>query len=737
MRKVRYQALGPLLSGEGSRAFLGLEISEDNRARPIVLVWAPSDAAGDPDIRSRLTKETARAAALQHPNIMRVFGLAAVDDGLARIVEFADGETLRKVLDRTGTLPPKFAAFVAAEAAAGVHFAHLTGNADGTPLVHGDIRPETIIVSFNGYAKVSGYGALTVAPKEATGNRVKGRRAHCAPEQILGGREAAIRETDIYLLGILLYECLTGMIPFGEEADFEKAVVTQPLRLVNYDAIPPQLVDVIGRATAKKASDRFPTALTFREALEHAAGGLPTHEEFAAYLKDFFPETDPDRAARRRVIDAGIADLARKQWARAGGQQPPLGGEALGGEPLGAAPQASSVYLDAIPGSAAKPRPPAGGAALGEPLGAAPASSVYLDAIPASTARPKAAPPPPPPQASPPPPPLAPPPERQSAKPRELMPVPGSAREILPGKPLPRPPLEAPLPATDEHDSPRPSARRIGLFAVLVGASLVFGLGGVYWGVSQSRVSRTPPKKVSVSLVEEMAEAKPSPVAATPTPVPTAPATATPPAPAPPAATGSAPPAATAPAPAPSAQPPAAVPAVAAAPAPAPKPPPIEYPKTPVVVSAARPPEPPPAPPPPKPLEPPSLELTVTPPVDVTIDGKAIGRSPVTVLLAPGKHKVSMVEGSKGISMVRTIAVGESGKVRQNIVVGKGTVVVSAPVGAVIFIDGKQVGAAPVPEIPVYEGSHRIMVTMGKAKWQQPFSLRAGENMSFDVQTTN
>src|SRR3954465_7430607 len=106
MSSVRYQALGPLMSGEGSRAFLGLMLPEGGAAQPIVLIWVPTEVASDPEQQGLLAKETLRAAILDHPNIIRVFGLASLAEGLARIVEFADGETLRKVLDTVGRLPP-------------------------------------------------------------------------------------------------------------------------------------------------------------------------------------------------------------------------------------------------------------------------------------------------------------------------------------------------------------------------------------------------------------------------------------------------------------------------------------------------------------------------------------------------------------------------------------------------------------------------------------------------------
>ncbi|HVE87999.1 MAG TPA: serine/threonine-protein kinase, partial [Myxococcales bacterium] len=312
--KVRYQAIAPLLAGEGSRAFLGLEINEAQKARPVVLIWAPEESAADEALKERLLHETQRASALLHPNIIRVYGLAAMEEGLARIVEFADGESLRRILDVTKTLPPDYAALIAAESASGVHFAHLTVGDDGSPWVHGDIRPETVMVTFNGGVKVTGYGALAMAPKELYGKRVIGRRVHSAPEQVLAGRGVATVETDVYLLGVLLYETLTGQVPFVGEKDFDQAVVSQPLPHANYEHIPLGLVEVIQKATAKKTQDRYPTALAFRQAVEEAMGILPSIDELGKYIRTHFPEGEQTRTARRHAVDAAIAEFARAQW---------------------------------------------------------------------------------------------------------------------------------------------------------------------------------------------------------------------------------------------------------------------------------------------------------------------------------------------------------------------------------------------------------------------------------------
>src|SRR4051812_13096578 len=96
---VRYQPLGPVLAGEGSRAFLGLEISAEGVARPVVLVWLPDEALGKPKLIEQIRRETEHAATLDHPNILRVRGFASVDEGHARVTEFADGESLRRLLE--------------------------------------------------------------------------------------------------------------------------------------------------------------------------------------------------------------------------------------------------------------------------------------------------------------------------------------------------------------------------------------------------------------------------------------------------------------------------------------------------------------------------------------------------------------------------------------------------------------------------------------------------------------
>jgi hypothetical protein len=317
MSAYRYQSLGPLLAGEGSRAYLGLAISDDQRARPVVIIWVPESAKDDAELMAKIRRETEHAAKLDHPNIVTVLGFATLPEGSARVVEFADGESLRRIIDTAGKLPPRIAAKIVADACTGTHYAHIAGNDDGSSLVHGDLRPETVLISFTGVTKVTGYGALVFAPREAGGRRVKGRRIHCAPEQLIGGRGAITVPTDVYLLGLTLYECMTGVVPWTDQGDFfDHAVLTLPMPPATPGLIPPALESVILKACAKRANDRYANPLAMREAIESAMGSeLASNEELSAYLESLFPQAHELRAERRHTIDAGIADFVRRQWA--------------------------------------------------------------------------------------------------------------------------------------------------------------------------------------------------------------------------------------------------------------------------------------------------------------------------------------------------------------------------------------------------------------------------------------
>jgi serine/threonine-protein kinase len=570
-----YRTAGPLLAGTRSSAMLGLEEREAS-ARPVVLVWAPPELPKDEDRFSQLQRDTRRASTLDHPHIVKVHGLATLEQGLARVVEYVDGESLRDVLEHTGKLSPGVAGRIAVDCALGIHYAHVAGNDDGTPLVHGDLRPETVMLAFSGRAKVGGYGALAVAPKETNGQRVVNRRRYCAPEQIIGGRAAQTPQTDVFLLGLVLYECLTGRMPWDKETDFDQAVMTSPLPL---DGLPSAVQDLLKKATAKRASDRHKTALAFRDAVDQVLAPLATPAQLSELLEHHFPSQDSPRAARKQVLDAALQAHARS-WAS---------------QPAKAASESPTIPM--------------------------------------------------------------------------------AARELAE--------LEAP-PFDWRAKMPL-------VFGVVVAAAL----GVAFWVQTRHAV---PKPMLMVPPGQEQA-ARPPPGGTTR-----------------PASTIAAAPG------------PTAVPAVDRAPASAPTPVPAPAPAAIAPAATA------PAPSGKGDFLTTGIELVTDPPVDVALDKKPVGRTPIVIPATPGKHALTLSDQAKGINQTRGVTVRKDGITSLHLTVGRGTLSVRAPQGARVIVDGRVVGSSPVDDLHLFEGTHHLKVTLGDAVWQQSFVLRNEQSLRYDVE---
>jgi serine/threonine-protein kinase len=605
MPQVRYQSLGSLHSGEGSRAVLGLALEEGVPARPVALVWAPPEVVQDAELTAKLARETQRAVVFEHPNILRVHGLVALEGGLARVTEYADGELLRRVLEAGKRLPPSFAALVVADAAMGVHYAHLAGNDDGTPLVHGDLRPETLMVTFGGVCQVTGYGALGVAPKEPHGRRVLNRRRYSAPEQLLGGREALNIQTDVFLLGLVLYECLTGKIPFKDTPDPDKATLTRPLPPLPAE-VSRALEAVVHKATAKRANERYPSALAFREAVVAAAGTLPSRELFAAHLSRLFPPEGEVRLARRLLLDKGLAELRQGTGA---------------------------------PVATPAPAPAASVAVAPSPVAVPPAPSPASPPASASGAQVNTAPPP-------------------------------RAAEVPPERP-------APLRAKPEEEDEAPAPRRPRWLVPFAAAGLLLALAA---GAFMQRRGVELPEATAIA-VADAGDAPPTDAGETLAAV-------------------------------------VADAGLAVADAGAP----LDAGTTGALAVA------------PSRIDPGALlELFVEPQVNVSIEGRVLGRTPLSVALPPGRHVLYLNNPALGIQTARAVTLSPTERNLHEIQLRKGFVNVRAPRGSAIILDGRHVGTAPIEQLALYEGPHRLLVTLGGENWEQSFQLEGHQHVTFTV----
>jgi serine/threonine-protein kinase len=127
------------------------------------------------------------------------------------------------------------------------------------------------------------------------------------------------------------------------------------------------------------------------------------------------------------------------------------------------------------------------------------------------------------------------------------------------------------------------------------------------------------------------------------------------------------------------------------------------------------------------------LELFVEPQVDVSVEGRVLGRTPLTVALPPGKHVLYLNNPALGIQTARAVTLSATERNLHQVQLLKGFVQVRAPRGAVILMDGRNVGTAPIEQIDLYEGPHRLLATLNGENWEQAFQLEPHQHVTFTV----
>ncbi|MCB9659964.1 MAG: protein kinase [Sandaracinaceae bacterium] len=269
--------------------------------RRVALKWLLAD---DEAMRLRFIREARTMGALEHPNVVGIMDIGEDQGAVYLVMEFIEGETLRDHLDRRPT-PPARAIGLLMPALEGIAAAHQAG------IVHRDLKPANLFVCLDrdgtAYStKVLDFGvALSMRQSgNALGltqsGAVVGTPRYMAPEQIRGDRRVDAR-ADQFAMGLILYEALTGRLPYDaavyEALVVEIATVTPPNPRYFAPELPQELADVVLRALAKDPAERFPDIATFARALEPFADGVRF--------------TPPRQAhARRSMLGDEVAELA-------------------------------------------------------------------------------------------------------------------------------------------------------------------------------------------------------------------------------------------------------------------------------------------------------------------------------------------------------------------------------------------------------------------------------------------
>jgi serine/threonine protein kinase len=251
--------------GTGGMASVHLARDEE-LGRPVAIKLLSEGLSADPTFRARFVREAKLAARLSHPNVVSVFDTGEHEGRPFIVMECVQGETVAEIVQRRGRLPVDEALELARQAAAGLAHAHAAG------LVHRDVKPQNLLVAGDGTLKVADFGIARAAElTELTeAGMVLGTAAYLAPEQAAGERVTAA--TDVYGLGAVVYELLTGRPPRRVESLDDLARISAdepivPVRELRPD-VSPEIEAAVMRALALRPEYRQTNAAELAAELE-------------------------------------------------------------------------------------------------------------------------------------------------------------------------------------------------------------------------------------------------------------------------------------------------------------------------------------------------------------------------------------------------------------------------------------------------------------------------------------
>lgn len=258
-----YRILGRISSGGMGDVYLGEDIYLKRR---VAIKALKPELANDPDVIKRFKLEAVTLAQLNHPNVATVYAFLGEGSNHYLVIELISGWELGAFIDKVGSLPLPLVLYLYRQVLVGISAVHAKG------IVHRDLKPANIMVTEGLTVKVMDFGIA----RFQTGDRLTrhskliGTMEYMAPEQILG--KEATPASDIYSLGVLLFEMVTGHAPFSGNSEYEvmkSQVENPPPSPLEFTAdIPSKLLDILSRALAKAPEDRYPSVEAFIKALD-------------------------------------------------------------------------------------------------------------------------------------------------------------------------------------------------------------------------------------------------------------------------------------------------------------------------------------------------------------------------------------------------------------------------------------------------------------------------------------
>ncbi len=265
----RYKIIAKIGSGGMADVYKAIDTVLD---RPVAVKVLHKYFAEDEDFVSRFRREAQAAASLNHPNIVNIYDWGSENGTYFIVMELLEGQSLKKYISLKGTIPPKEAMSIAKKMLSALNFAHKH------QIIHRDIKPHNIILTKEGEVKVTDFGIARAGASTMTQTgTILGTAHYLSPEQARG-QDVGVT-SDIYSAGIVLYEMVTGKIPF--EGDNPVAIALKhvheyptPPRDIN-PSIPEALQTIIQKAMAKNPESRYQSAAEMRNDIMRLMEGMP------------------------------------------------------------------------------------------------------------------------------------------------------------------------------------------------------------------------------------------------------------------------------------------------------------------------------------------------------------------------------------------------------------------------------------------------------------------------------
>jgi serine/threonine protein kinase len=306
----KYLLVAEIAVGGMAEIFLAVHKGVEGFIKVVVIKRVLPHLTNNPDFTRMFIEEARLEARLEHPNIVRTYEFGEVNGQYFTAMEYLPGEDLFKALNSLSIsrqlMPMHIATGIASQLCAGLHFAHQFTDVDGHPLnlVHRDINPANIIITYGGEVKIIDFGvAKSNANVQTLTGTIKGKVSYMPPEQVLD--RAVDHRADIFSAGVVLWEMLTGRPLFlrSNEAATLYAIMNAPIPPPSKfrPEVPPQLDRIVTRALARRCSDRFDTAEQMAGALDDFMVTAPRYDArvLAGKVEELFGST---RAEAKRAI---------------------------------------------------------------------------------------------------------------------------------------------------------------------------------------------------------------------------------------------------------------------------------------------------------------------------------------------------------------------------------------------------------------------------------------------------